>query len=75
MFKIISQFISQILVFGQSICAQHAINCVFMSGLCHLDRASNVEMGVECQIFVSVTFLTPAEFYHLGHIQGIIRVH
>jgi hypothetical protein len=25
-----------------------------MSGLCHLDRASNVEIGVECQIFVIV---------------------
>ena len=22
-----------------------------MSGSCHLDRASNVEIGVECQIF------------------------
>ena len=25
-----------------------------MSGLCHLDRASNVEIGVEYQIFVFV---------------------
>ena len=25
-----------------------------MSGSCHLDRASNVEIGVECQIFVIV---------------------
>ena len=47
-----------------------------MSGSCHLDRASNVEIGVECQIFVIVIFfLTVAEFYNLGHIQGIIRVH
>ena len=23
-----------------------------MSGSCHLDRASNVEIGVECQIFI-----------------------
>ena len=28
-----------------------------MSGSCHLDRASNVEIDVECQIFVMVTFL------------------
>ena len=28
----------------------------FMSGSCHSDRASNVEIGVECQIFVIVTF-------------------
>ena len=41
-----------------------------MSGSCHLDRSSNFEIGVECQIFVTV-----AEFYNLGHIQGIIRVH
>ena len=26
-----------------------------MCGSCHLDRASNVEIGVECQIFVIVT--------------------
>ena len=32
--------------------------CVFvsMSGSCHLDNASNVEIGVECQIFVIVIF-------------------
>ena len=41
----------------------------FMSGSCHLDRASNVEIGVECQIFV-VFFLTATEFYNLGHILG-----
>ena len=28
----------------------------FMSGSCHLDRASNVEIGVKCQIFVIVIF-------------------
>ena len=27
-----------------------------MSGSCHLDRTSNVEIGVECQIFVIVIF-------------------
>jgi hypothetical protein len=27
-----------------------------MSGSCHLDTSSNVEIGVECQIFVIVIF-------------------
>ena len=27
-----------------------------MSGSCHFDRASNVKIGVECQIFVIVIF-------------------
>ena len=27
-----------------------------MSGSCHLDRASNVEIGVECQMFVIAIF-------------------
>ena len=27
-----------------------------MYGSCHLDRASNVEIGVKCQIFVIVIF-------------------
>ena len=37
-------------------------NCVsehfwsFMSGSCHLDKALNVEIGVECGIFVIVIF-------------------
>ena len=35
-----------------------------------MDRVANVRIGVDCQIFVTV-----AEFYILGHIQGIIRVH
>ena len=26
------------------------------SGLCHLDRASNVEIGVDCQLFVIIIF-------------------
>ena len=31
--------------------------CVqLMSGSCHLDRASNVKIGVECQTFVIVLF-------------------
>ena len=33
-----------------------------MSGSCHLDRAFNVKIGVECQIFVNVIFLTVVEF-------------
>ena len=46
-----------------------------MSGSCLLDRALNVEIGVECQILLLLSFLTAAEFYNLGHILGIIRVH
>ena len=46
-----------------------------MSGSCHLDRASNVKIGVECQIFVIVIFLTATKFYNLGHIQGILKEH
>ena len=45
-----------------------------MSGSCYLDGVSNVEIGVECQIFFIAIFLSPAEFYNLWHIQGIIRV-
>ena len=39
------------------------LNTNLMSGLYHLNRASNVEIGVECQIFVVVIFLTAAEFF------------
>ena len=45
-----------------------------MSGSCHLDRASNVKIGIECQMFVILSFLTAGEFYNFGHIQGILRV-
>ena len=46
-----------------------------MSGSCYLDKALNVEIGVECQIFVTVIFFDCGNyFYNLGHIQGIIRV-
>ena len=41
------------------------------SGSCHLGRASNVKISVECQIFV---ILTVAKFYSLGHIQDITRI-
>ena len=40
-----------------------------MSGSCHLDRALNVKY------LLLLYFLTVADFYNLGHIQGIIRVH
>ena len=43
-----------------------------MSGSSHLDRASNVEIDVECQTFV-IVILTVSKNYNLGHIQGIIR--
>ena len=46
-----------------------------MSGSCHLDRMSNLKIGVECQKFAIVIFLATVKFYNLGHIQGIIRVH
>ena len=45
----------------------------FMFGSCHLDRAPNVEIGVECQIFVIVIFFNCGRV--LGHNQGILRVH
>ena len=45
-----------------------------MFSSCHLERASNVEIGVECQIFLIVIFLTATEFYNLGHTQGIIKL-
>ena len=55
--------------------AENTNFCCLMSGSCHFDRGSIVEIGVECQIFVIVIFLSAAEFYNLGHIQGIIWVH
>ena len=41
-----------------------------MSGSCYLDKASKVETGVEFLLLLS--FLTVAEFYNLGHIQGAL---
>ena len=35
-------------------------NCLFLSGSCHFNRASNVDIGVECQAFVIVTFFQPS---------------
>ena len=40
-----------------------------MFGSCHLDRASNVETGVECQIVVIVIIFNFDR--DLGHIQSI----
>ena len=36
-------------------------------------RISKLVLNVKCLLLLS--FLTVAEFYNLGHIQGIIRVH
>ena len=38
-----------------------------MSGSCHLDRASNVKIGVECQIFVIVIFFNCDLVLQSGH--------
>ena len=40
--------------------------CFFMSGSCHLDRASNVKIGVECQIFVIVIFFNCSRVLQFG---------
>ena len=37
-----------------------------MSGLCHLDRALNVEIGVECQTFVIVIFFNCGRVLQFG---------
>ena len=37
-----------------------------MSGSCHLDRASNVEIGVECQIFFIVIFFNCSQVLQFG---------
>ena len=37
-----------------------------MSGSRHLDRASNVEIGVECQIFVIVIFFSCGRVLQFG---------
>ena len=37
-----------------------------MSGLCHLDRASNVEVRIECQIFVIVTIFNFGQVLQFG---------
>ena len=37
-----------------------------MSGSCHLYRALNVEIDVECQIFVIVIFFNRGQFLQFG---------
>ena len=37
-----------------------------MSGSCHFDRGSNVEFGVECQIFVIVIFFIRSRVLQFG---------
>ena len=37
-----------------------------MSDSCHLDRASNVEIGVECEIFVIVIFFNCSQVLQIG---------
>ena len=37
-----------------------------MSGSCHLDRASNVKIGVECQIFVRFIFFNCGRVLQMG---------
>ena len=56
--------------FGKNMGDYSQLILSLMSGSCHLDRASNVEIGVECQIFVIVIFFTVSECY-----KGTIRVH
>ena len=44
---------------------------ISMSGSCHLDRASNVEIGVECQIFVVVISFNCGQVLQYGaHSRG-----
>ena len=47
-----------------------------MSGSCHLDRSLNVEIGVECQIFVVVVFFNCGQVLqfgaHSGHYKGVV---
>jgi len=37
-----------------------------MSGSCHLDRERNVEIGVECQVFVIVIFFNFGQVLQFG---------
>ena len=37
-----------------------------MSGSCHLERALNVEIGVECQIFVIFIFFNSGQVLQFG---------
>ena len=50
-------------------CSGISASCL-MSGSCHFNRASNDKFSVEFWIFVIVMFLTTADFWNLGHLQG-----
>ena len=39
---------------------------LFMPGSCHLDRAWNVKIGVECQIFIIVIFFNSGRVLQFG---------
>ena len=39
---------------------------IFMFGSCHLERAKNVEIGFECQIFVIVIFFNCSQVLQFG---------
>jgi hypothetical protein len=45
-----------------------------MRGSCHLDRPSNVEIGVEYQIIFVVLFFNLVVKCILGHLQGLEKV-
>ena len=44
----------------------HIYYLYFMSSSCHLDRVSNVKIGVECQIFVIVIFYNCGRVLQFG---------
>ena len=44
----------------------HCFNSTLMYGSCHLDKASNVKIGVECQIFVIVIFFNCGRVLQFG---------
>ena len=43
-----------------------------MSGSCHFDRVSNVEIGVNGKYLLLLSFLTAVEFHNLGHYKGTL---
>ena len=45
-----------------------------MRGSCHLDRALNVEIGVECRNIFVVVFFSVAVKCIFGHLQGIEKI-
>ena len=59
LYNIKSTILSNSAVFCRIFDTYAAVN--FISGSCHLDSASNVEIGAECQIFVIVIFFNSKE--------------